>query len=81
MGGSHAYIADDAGLQIFNIANPASPSRAGRFNTSGRAYGVSVADNYAYVAAWEYTGDNQPEVLHKEELVFENVKLTQRSYK
>jgi succinate dehydrogenase / fumarate reductase flavoprotein subunit len=38
-------------------------------------------DNYAYVAAWEYTGDNQPEVLHKEELVFENVKLTQRSYK
>jgi succinate dehydrogenase / fumarate reductase flavoprotein subunit len=38
-------------------------------------------DNYAYVAAWEYKGDNQPEVLHKEELVFENVKLTQRSYK
>ena len=38
-------------------------------------------DNYAYVAAWEYRGDNQPEVLHKEELVFENVKLTQRSYK
>ncbi len=38
-------------------------------------------ENYAYVAAWEYTGDNQPEVLHKEELVFENVKLTQRSYK
>lgn len=38
-------------------------------------------ENYAYVAAWEYKGDNQPEVLHKEELVFENVKLTQRSYK
>ncbi len=38
-------------------------------------------DNYAYVAAWEYRGDNQPETLHKEELVFENVKLTQRSYK
>ena len=37
--------------------------------------------NFAYVAAWEYKGDNQPEVLHKEELVFENVKLTQRSYK
>jgi succinate dehydrogenase / fumarate reductase, flavoprotein subunit len=37
--------------------------------------------NYAYVAAWEYRGDNKPEVLHKEELVFENVKLTQRSYK
>lgn len=38
-------------------------------------------DNFAYVAAWQYTGDNQPEILHKEELVFENVKLTQRSYK
>ena len=38
-------------------------------------------ENFAYVAAWEYTGDNQPEVLHKEELVYENVKLTQRSYK
>lgn len=38
-------------------------------------------ENFAYVAAWEYTGDNQPETLNKEELEFENVKLTQRSYK
>jgi len=38
-------------------------------------------DQFAYVGAWEYKGDNQPEVLHKETLVFENVKLTQRSYK
>ena len=38
-------------------------------------------DEYAYVAAWEYKGDNEQEVLHKEELIFENVKLTQRSYK
>lgn len=38
-------------------------------------------DEYAYVAAWEYRGENQPEELHKEDLVFENVKLTQRSYK
>ena len=38
-------------------------------------------DHYAYAAAWEYRGDNQPEELHKEELVFENVKLSQRSYK
>ena len=38
-------------------------------------------DEYGYVSAWEYKGDSQPEVLHKEELVFENVKLTQRSYK
>lgn len=38
-------------------------------------------DDFTYVAAWEYKGDNQPEELHKEELRFENVKLTQRSYK
>ncbi|MEO8474350.1 MAG: fumarate reductase/succinate dehydrogenase flavoprotein subunit [Chryseolinea sp.] len=38
-------------------------------------------DEFAYVSAWQYTADNQPEVLHKEPLVFENVKLTQRSYK
>jgi succinate dehydrogenase / fumarate reductase flavoprotein subunit len=38
-------------------------------------------ENFAYVSAWEYTGDDKPAKLHKEELVFENVKLTQRSYK
>ncbi len=38
-------------------------------------------DEFAYVAAWEFKGDNQPSELHKESLVFENVKLTQRSYK
>jgi succinate dehydrogenase / fumarate reductase flavoprotein subunit len=38
-------------------------------------------EHFAFVAAWEYKGDNVPEVLNKEELVFENVKLTQRSYK
>jgi succinate dehydrogenase / fumarate reductase flavoprotein subunit len=38
-------------------------------------------DNFAYVAAWEYGGVNEPPTLHKEPLVFENVKLSQRSYK
>jgi succinate dehydrogenase / fumarate reductase flavoprotein subunit len=38
-------------------------------------------DKFAYVSAWEYKGDNQAETLHKEDLLFENVKLTQRSYK
>jgi succinate dehydrogenase / fumarate reductase flavoprotein subunit len=38
-------------------------------------------ENYAYVAAWEFTGENMPEQLNKEPLVYENVKLTQRSYK
>jgi len=44
--------------------------------------GEAVRDdeNYTYVAAWEYKGDDDP-VLHKEELVFENVELKTRSYK
>ena len=37
-------------------------------------------DEFAYVAAWQYQTDGT-EQLHKEELQFENVKLTQRSYK
>jgi succinate dehydrogenase / fumarate reductase flavoprotein subunit len=38
-------------------------------------------DEFMYVAAWQYTGEDQPEVLHKEELIYETVKPTQRSYK
>ncbi|WP_075350533.1 fumarate reductase/succinate dehydrogenase flavoprotein subunit [Algoriphagus marinus] len=38
-------------------------------------------ENYAYVAAWKFMGENQEEELVKEPLEFENVKLTQRSYK
>jgi succinate dehydrogenase / fumarate reductase, flavoprotein subunit len=38
-------------------------------------------DNFCHVAAWEYTGDESAPAFHKEPLVFENVKLTQRSYK
>jgi len=38
-------------------------------------------ENFAYVAAWEYAGPSQQPILNKEPLTFENVKLTQRSYK
>ena len=38
-------------------------------------------NNYAYVSAWEYKGENEQSELHKEELIFDNVKLVQRSYK
>ena len=38
-------------------------------------------ENFAYVAAWEYKGNPSDAVLHKEDLIFENVKLVQRSYK
>jgi succinate dehydrogenase / fumarate reductase, flavoprotein subunit len=38
-------------------------------------------DEYAYVASWEYSGNPSEPKLHKEDLVFENIKLVQRSYK
>jgi len=38
-------------------------------------------DDYAYVAAWKYKGDNETPELHKEDLKFENIELKQRSYK
>lgn len=38
-------------------------------------------EDFAYVAAWEFKGVDQAPELHKEELDFEYVKLTQRSYK
>ena len=46
--------------------------------------------NYAYVAAWQYTGDPKEivntynpseEILHKEKLEFKDIELKQRSYK
>lgn len=37
--------------------------------------------DFCYVAAWEYKGANQEPSLHKEDLSFENVKLSERSYK
>jgi len=37
--------------------------------------------NFSYVAAWEYAGEGSSPILNKEPLVFENVKLSQRSYK
>ena len=38
-------------------------------------------DTFSYVAAWEWQGHDKPAKLHKEELAFENVKPSQRSYK
>lgn len=38
-------------------------------------------ENFCYVAAWEHQGEGKAPILHKEELVFENVKLATRSYK
>lgn len=38
-------------------------------------------EEYAFVSAWEYTGDPGKAQLHKEELEFEEVELKTRSYK
>lgn len=38
-------------------------------------------ENFRYVAAWEFQGEDKEPTLHKENLEFENVELTQRSYK
>ncbi|MFN6379095.1 MAG: fumarate reductase/succinate dehydrogenase flavoprotein subunit [Flavobacteriales bacterium] len=38
-------------------------------------------DNYMYVAAWEFTGDPSNPKLTKEDLVYENIKVSARSYK
>lgn len=36
---------------------------------------------FTYVAAWEFGGDDQPPILHKEDLVYKNIELKERSYK
>ena len=38
-------------------------------------------ENFSFVSAWEFTGDGQDEILHREPLEFENIHLAQRSYK
>ncbi|MFQ5686232.1 MAG: succinate dehydrogenase (quinone) flavoprotein subunit, partial [Candidatus Scalindua sp.] len=38
-------------------------------------------ENFCHVSAWEYGGEGSDPVFHKESLTFENVELTQRSYK
>ncbi|GAB2492229.1 fumarate reductase/succinate dehydrogenase flavoprotein subunit [Nocardiopsis aegyptia] len=38
-------------------------------------------DEFAYVAAWEFGGEDSKPVLHKEDLEYEYVEMKQRSYK
>lgn len=38
-------------------------------------------ENFSFVAAWEWKGEGQTPEMHKEELTFENVTPSQRSYK
>jgi succinate dehydrogenase / fumarate reductase flavoprotein subunit len=58
-------------------------SCGGHFRTEYQLDGEAKRDDarFAYVAAWEYAGDETPPVLHKEPLEYENVPLATRSYK
>ena len=38
-------------------------------------------ENFAFAGVWEYMGDDVKPQLHKESLIYENVKLATRSYK
>lgn len=38
-------------------------------------------EEYAYVSAWEWAGDDAAPVLHKEDLVYTAIEMKQRSYK
>jgi hypothetical protein len=55
--GNLAVVLSSFGLQIFDIANPGSPSLLGGYDTPGTAFGVAVAGDLAYVA--DYTGGLQ----------------------
>tara|TARA_B100000029_G_scaffold169945_1_gene166221 strand:- start:1075 stop:2991 length:1917 start_codon:yes stop_codon:yes gene_type:complete len=38
-------------------------------------------ENYTFASAWEYKGDDILPIMHKENLIFDTVRPTQRSYK
>jgi succinate dehydrogenase / fumarate reductase flavoprotein subunit len=74
----------ELGELMIDDANSRNESCGGHFREEYQTEdGEALRDdaNYAYVSAWEYKGENQPSELHKESLVFDNVKLVQRSYK
>jgi succinate dehydrogenase / fumarate reductase flavoprotein subunit len=51
--------------------------------TDGPQKGEAKRDdvNFAYAAAWEWTGNPSESILNKEELEFNDIELKQRSYK
>jgi len=48
---------------------------------TGEGEALRHDEEFSYVSAWEYQGPDQAPMLHKEELQFEFVQPTQRSYK
>lgn len=69
-------------LMVIDALNR-NESCGGHFREEYQIEGEAKRDdeNYAYVAAWEFTGVGADPILHKEELKYENIKLQVRSYK
>jgi succinate dehydrogenase / fumarate reductase flavoprotein subunit len=61
-----------------------SESCGGHFRAESQTEDGEAArddENFSYVAAWEFTGVGESPVLHKEDLAFDYVTPSQRSYK
>jgi hypothetical protein len=50
--GNYAYLAENTGLGIVNIAAPATPTRVGSYSVLTDGRGVVISEPYAYVADW-----------------------------
>lgn len=69
-------------LMVIDALNR-NESCGGHFRVEYQEEGEAKRDdeNYRYAAAWEFKGVDADPVLHKEELVYENIQLQVRSYK
>jgi len=48
--GNYAFVAADTYLFVLNITNPTNSTFAGKYFTGGRALGITLSENYAYLA-------------------------------
>lgn len=73
----------ELGELMVNDALQRNESCGGHFRVEFQDEGEAKRNDaeYAYVSAWEHKGVGQEAQLHKEALVFENIKLATRSYK
>jgi len=81
--GRVADFLEFAELMVYDALNRAE-SCGGHFRQESQTEeGEALRDdeNYCHVSAWEFAGVGRDPILHKEPLVFEEVHLTQRSYK
>ncbi len=78
-----ADLFEVASLMIADALNRKESCGAHFREESQTADGEAKRDDehYAYVAAWEYAGEDKPHILHKEHLTFEAVELKERTYK